>query len=82
MGRVQVSKAAEDSEQLRHFMKDPSIPRGPKQAALDAILAKLGVNDLTKNFFGAFYELLGAQASSARFSEQVHETFIRYLQAC
>ena len=49
---LQVTKAADTSEQLRDFMKDPSIPRGPKQEALDAVLGKIGVSDLTQNFFG------------------------------
>lgn len=33
-------------------MKDPSIPKGAKQEALDAILDKLECEDITKNFFG------------------------------
>ena len=44
-------KAATESEPFREFLKDPSIPKPDKQAALDGILGKMGVSDLTKNFF-------------------------------
>lgn len=49
---VQISSAATDSEELRSFLKDPSIPREAKQEALDAIAEKLECEDITKNFLG------------------------------
>jgi len=45
------------------MMKDPSIPKAPKMEALGAVLAKLGVNELTTNFFS---EPLTPQSAGGR----------------
>lgn len=52
----QINDAAEESEEFRNFLKDPSIPKQSKQEALDAVLDGLKVSDLTKNFFGVLTE--------------------------
>lgn len=57
MGFLQINGAAEESDEFRDFLKDPSIPRSSKQDALDAVLSGLQVSDLTKNFFGASFVL-------------------------
>jgi F-type H+-transporting ATPase subunit O len=48
---AKISETAVTSDAFRAMMKDPSIPKGPKMDALGTVLSKLGVNELTTNFF-------------------------------
>eukprot|EP00887_Chlorella_sp_A99_P000940 scaffold5.g940.t1 len=44
------------SDDFRRLVHDPSIPRRDKTTALQAVLEKMGVQDLTRNFVGLLAE--------------------------
>ena len=41
-----------ESAEFEQFLYDPSIPKNKKVPALNAILEKMEVSDVTKHFFG------------------------------
>ena len=49
---LQVYNLTTTSPEFDQFVNDPSIPKSKKIPAMDAILEKLEVNEVTKHFFG------------------------------
>lgn len=49
---LQVYNLTGKSSEFEQFLYDPSIPKNKKVPALNAILDKMGVNEVTKHFFG------------------------------
>ncbi|KAK9842282.1 hypothetical protein WJX81_004496 [Elliptochloris bilobata] len=48
---MQVYKLATESDDFAQFLRDPSIPKSQKSAALQEVLNDAKVSDITKNFF-------------------------------
>ncbi len=49
---VQVYNLTGDSPEFEQFLYDPSIPKNKKVPALNAILDKMEVSDVTRQFLG------------------------------
>ena len=50
---LQVYNLTGESSEFEQFLYDPSVPKNKKVPALNAILDKMEVNEVTKHFFGA-----------------------------
>ena len=48
----QIYNLSGESAEFEQFLDDPSIPKNKKVPALNAILEKMEVSDVTKHFFG------------------------------
>lgn len=46
-----------ESAEFEQFLYDPSIPKNKKVPALNAILEKMEVSDVTKHFFGKVHPI-------------------------
>lgn len=49
---LQVYNLTGESSEFEQFLYDPSVPKNKKVPALNAILDKMEVNEVTKHFFG------------------------------
>ena len=49
---IQVYNLTGDSPEFEQFLYDPSIPKNKKVPALNAILDKMEVSDVTRHFLG------------------------------
>lgn len=49
---LQVYNLTGESDEFEQFLYDPSVPKNKKVPALNAILEKMEVNEVTKHFFG------------------------------
>ena len=52
---LQVYNLTGESDEFEQFLYDPSIPKNKKVPALNAILEKMEINEVTKHFFGKTY---------------------------
>ena len=52
MSWLQIYSLSGESAEFEQFLEDPSIPKNKKIPALNAILEKMEVNNVTKHFFG------------------------------
>lgn len=46
-----------ESPEFEQFIYDPSIPKNKKVPALNAILGKMEISEVTKQFFGAHFDM-------------------------
>ena len=54
---LQVYNLTGESAEFEQFLYDPSVPKNKKVPALNAILDKMEVNEVTKHFFGEYCRL-------------------------